>query len=81
MALRTIYETRPRGFADRQPLAFTPVEPTTVVEVEIDTALDGPYGRARHGVRLIRVRLDLRPAEITLEHDESGVAVGSSSRR
>jgi ATP-dependent DNA ligase len=69
------------SFTDRQSLSFTPVEPTTVVEVEVDTALDGPYGRARHGVRLIRVRLDLRPADITLDHDESSVAIGASSRR
>jgi hypothetical protein len=46
-------------FGDRQPLPFTPVEPTTVAEVEVDTARDGPFGRARHGCRLVRVRLDL----------------------
>jgi ATP-dependent DNA ligase len=64
------------GFTDRQPLSFTPVEPTTVVEVEVDTALDGPFGRARHGARLLRVRLDLHPGDITLDYDSSAVAVG-----
>jgi ATP-dependent DNA ligase len=52
-------------FAERQPLAFIPVEPTVVAEVEVDTALDGPFGRVRHGGRLVRIRLDLHPHGVT----------------
>ena len=54
-------------FGDREPLSFTPVEPATVVEVAVDTALDGPFGRIRHGARLQRVRLDLRPSDISVD--------------
>ncbi|AEV86808.1 ATP dependent DNA ligase [Actinoplanes sp. SE50] len=68
-------------FNDRRPLTYTPVEPTAVVEVEVDTAIDGPFGRARHGARLIRVRMDLRPADITLEQTASGDRVGSAAGR
>ena len=52
-------------FTDRQPLVFVPVEATVVAEVEVDTALDGPFGRVRHRGRLVRIRLDLHPADIT----------------
>jgi ATP-dependent DNA ligase len=55
------------NFAERQPLAFIPVEPTVVAEVEVDTALDGPFGRRRHRGRLVRIRLDLHPDDITTE--------------
>jgi ATP-dependent DNA ligase len=53
------------GFAERQPLEFLPVEPAVVAEVEVDTALDGPYERLRHRCRLLRIRLDLHPADVT----------------
>jgi ATP-dependent DNA ligase len=53
------------SFAERQPLAFIPVEPTAVAEVEVDTARDGPFGRLRHRGRLVRIRLDLQPADVT----------------
>jgi ATP-dependent DNA ligase len=53
------------NFADRQPLPFIPVEPTVVAEVEVDTALDGPFGRVRHRGRLVRIRLDLHPDDVT----------------
>jgi ATP-dependent DNA ligase len=64
-------------FSDRQPLSFIPVEPATVVEVEVDTALDGPFGRARHGIRLVRVRLDLHPRDLIIGEP----LTSSSSRR
>lgn len=54
-------------FGDRSPVRFSPVEPATVVEVEVDTALDGPFGRVRHRARMVRVRLDLEPNSITLD--------------
>jgi hypothetical protein len=42
-----------------EPVPFTPVEPTVVAEVEVDSALGGPFGRIRHRCRHVRVRLDL----------------------
>ena len=51
-------------FAERLPLAFVPVEPTAVAEVEVDTVLDGPFGRVRHRGRLVRIRLDLHPEDV-----------------
>jgi ATP-dependent DNA ligase len=55
-------------FDDRQLLPFIPVEPTGVAEVEVDTALDGPFGRVRHRGRLVRIRLDLHPDDVTPVH-------------
>jgi hypothetical protein len=52
-------------FAERQAVAFIPVEPTVVAEVEVDAALDGPFGHVRHRGRLVRIRLDLDPADVT----------------
>lgn len=65
------------NFAERQPLAFIPVEPTVVAEVEVDTALDGPFGRVRHRGRLVRIRLDLHPADVSIGHADAqrGLAV------
>ena len=51
--------------SDRQPLAYIPVEPTLVAEVEQDTAADGPFGRLRHRAAAVRARFDLRPADVT----------------
>ncbi|MGI5215094.1 ATP-dependent DNA ligase [Plantactinospora sp. CA-290183] len=59
------------NFAERHPLAFIPVEPTVVVEVEVDTALDGPFGRVRHRGRLVRIRLDLHPQDVTTGDSEA----------
>jgi hypothetical protein len=53
------------NFAERQPLVSIRAEPTVVAEVEVDTALDGPFGRVRHRGRLVRIRLDLDPDDIT----------------
>jgi ATP-dependent DNA ligase len=54
---------------DRQPLPYLPVEPDLVAEVLVDTAVDGPLGRARHRVTHHRLRLDLRPGDIALAAD------------
>ena len=54
------------GLSGRDPLPFTPVEPTVVAEVEVDTAIDGPFGRLRHRCRHVRVRLDLHPRDTTV---------------
>jgi ATP-dependent DNA ligase len=59
------------NFAERQPLAFIPVEPNVVAEVEVDTALDGPFGRIRHRGRLVRIRLDLEPVDVTTGRAEA----------
>jgi ATP-dependent DNA ligase len=59
------------NFAERQPLVFIPVEPTVVAEVEVDTALDGTFGHIRHRGRLVRIRLDLQPANATTGHAET----------
>jgi hypothetical protein len=47
-------------------MAFVPVEPTVVAEVQVDTALDGRFGRIRHRCRHVRVRLDLRPSDLDI---------------
>ena len=52
------------GLSGGEPVRFTPVEPTVVAEVEVDSALDGPYGRIRHRCRHVRVRLDLHPDDL-----------------
>ena len=53
-------------FTDRTPLPYTPVEPTLVAEIDTDAATDGPHGRHRHTVSLIRIRPDLHPTDVTL---------------
>jgi hypothetical protein len=58
-------------FGEREPLAFIPVEPTVVAEVGVDTALDGPFRRIRHRGRLVRIRLDLHPDDITTGSGET----------
>lgn len=52
------------NLTDRRPLAYTPVEPHLVVEVEVDAAQDGRTGRYRHGARLIRCRPDLTCTDV-----------------
>jgi ATP-dependent DNA ligase len=63
----------------RQPVPFTPVEPTLVAEVEVDTALDGPFGQIRHQCRHVRVRLDLHPRDLATA--ESDPAASAHDRR
>jgi hypothetical protein len=53
------------GQFDRpQPIAYTPVEPVIVVEVNADIAWE--WGRWRHPLRLLRTRLDLEPEDVDL---------------
>lgn len=48
----------------RKPAPITPVEPSTVVEVAVDTAFE--RGRWRHPVRFVRVRTDVDAGEVTI---------------
>ena len=50
------------GEQGRQPLAYTQVEPTVVVEVSTDDRYES--GRWRHPCRLVRPRLDLSPYDV-----------------
>jgi ATP-dependent DNA ligase len=50
--------------ADRTAVPYVPVEPHLVVEVDADTARDGPFARFRHRCRFVRVRPDLQPADV-----------------
>jgi ATP-dependent DNA ligase len=50
--------------ADRQPTAYVPVDPTLVAEVEVDMAVDGPFGKARHRCWFVRLRPDLHPRDV-----------------
>ena len=50
--------------ADRQPVQYQQVEPTVVVEVEVDNAIDGALAKARHRAHHLRVRADLTPADV-----------------
>jgi ATP-dependent DNA ligase len=56
----------PAGTSGRDPLPYTPVEPSVVAEVEVDTALDEPYGRIRHRCRHVRIRLDVHPTDLII---------------
>lgn len=49
---------------DRQPLSYLPVEPQVAVEIDADAARDGPFARLRHRCRFVRVRPELRPADV-----------------
>jgi hypothetical protein len=42
-----------------------------IEEFELDLALDGSFGRIRHGGRLVRIRLDLEPADVTTGRAEA----------
>lgn len=44
---------------ERRPLRYVPVQPTVVVEVEVDAAFDEDAGRWRHQARFVGVRADL----------------------
>ncbi|MGC1213967.1 MAG: ATP-dependent DNA ligase [Micromonospora sp.] len=45
-----------------EPLEYTPVEPTLVVEIEVDTAYE--HHRWRHRVRYLRVRTEVPPMDL-----------------
>jgi hypothetical protein len=49
-------------WGEAQPVAYTPVEPTVVAEISVDTALE--RGRYRHPVRYVRPRSDLSPYDV-----------------
>ncbi|HEY6739042.1 MAG TPA: ATP-dependent DNA ligase [Actinopolymorphaceae bacterium] len=49
-------------FGQRESLPYVRVEPTTVVEVRVDTAVD--HGRLRHAARFHRVRPEMEPADV-----------------
>ncbi|WP_461012112.1 hypothetical protein [Streptomyces capparidis] len=49
-------------WGSREPLHFTPVEPTAVVEFSGDTAVDA--GRWRHPVRALRLRADITATDV-----------------
>jgi hypothetical protein len=66
------------GMSGREPLSFTPVEGTLVAEVEVDTALDGAFGRIRHLCRHVRIRLDLHPQDLPVAGSESVALTGSA---
>lgn len=59
------------NLADHQPVAYVPVDPMLVAEVETDVAADGPFGRLRHGCRFVRLRPDLHPCDV--DSVDSGV--------
>lgn len=50
---------------ERRPLAYVPVQPTVVGEVEVDVAFDEEAGRWRHRTRFVRVRADLSAYDVT----------------
>jgi hypothetical protein len=50
------------GLPGSNPVEHTPVAPTLVVEIETDTAFEA--GRCRHGVKFLRIRAELRPADL-----------------
>jgi hypothetical protein len=52
------------GMPGTPELTYVPVEPVVVAEVQVDTALDGAWGKIRHRCRYVRARLDLRPADL-----------------
>lgn len=45
-------------------MAITHVDPVVVVEIAVDAARQA--GRARHGVRLLRLRLDLSVSDVAV---------------
>jgi len=52
------------NLANPQPVGYVPVDPMLVVEVQADVAVDGPFGRLRHGCRFERLRPDLHPRDV-----------------
>ncbi|MEU7873302.1 hypothetical protein [Dactylosporangium sp. NPDC049140] len=49
---------------ERRPVPYIPVQPTVVVEVEVDAAFDEDAGRWRHRTRFLRVRADLSAYDV-----------------
>jgi len=49
--------------SDQQRIPLTRVQPTLVVEIDVDASTDDS-GRHRHQVRFVRIRPDLRPEDL-----------------
>ncbi len=69
-------ETLPPGWASSPyggsgPITYTQVQPNLVVEVLVDSALDGGR-RHRHAVRYLRPRTDLDPASVVVSREAAG---------
>jgi ATP-dependent DNA ligase len=52
------------SFGPRQATAYIAVEPEAVAEIEVDSTVE--YGRWRHNVRFVRIRVDLTTADVPL---------------
>ena len=61
------------GMPGTPELTYVPVEPVVVAEVQVDTALDGAWGKIRHRCRYVRARLDLRPADLLMTGSDRSV--------
>jgi ATP-dependent DNA ligase len=64
--------TLPRSHWGRrpaQPLAYTRVHPDVVAELSVDPAADGP--RWRHPARLVRIRAELHPLDLSAQSRDS----------
>jgi hypothetical protein len=48
----------------RTTLPYLPVRPSTVVEVDVDTAYE--HGKWRHRARFVQIRADLAPSDVPL---------------
>jgi hypothetical protein len=54
---------------------YVRVEPTVVIEVEVDAAVE--WGRFRHSARYRRLRLDLRPEDLVMTSGQRSARSGS----
>ncbi|WP_158835087.1 hypothetical protein [Streptomyces sp. NRRL S-350] len=52
------------GLPGAPPIAYLPIEPTVVIEIEADQAAPTEFSRYRHRPRAIRLRADLTPADL-----------------
>jgi ATP-dependent DNA ligase len=59
--------TLPGGWHNSDDIDYVRVEPDVVVEVRVDTAAQA--GRWRHGLRFVRIREDVGPADIPRDMD------------
>lgn len=55
------------GLPGSEPIVYTPVRPDIVIEIEVDQDLE--WGRYRHRPRLLRIRAELHPAQLTTDED------------
>jgi hypothetical protein len=66
---RTIPSSR-FGQLPSEPVAYTRVKPRVVVELDVDTAIE--HYKWRHACRFVRVRRDLKPADLPVHSLMSG---------